>query len=42
MVIPTLIERKRDGGSLTPEEWRELVRAYTSPAECPTTRCRPC
>ena len=26
--IPRLIERKRDGSALTPEEWRELVRGY--------------
>ena len=29
MVVPSLIERKRDGGVLTPDEWRELVREYT-------------
>ena len=28
MVIPTLIERKRNGGMLTPQEWRDLVTAY--------------
>ncbi len=28
MVVPTLIERKRDGGALAPAEWRELVLAY--------------
>lgn len=30
MLVTTLIERKRDGGSLTPEEWAELVRDYTA------------
>ena len=30
MVIPSLIERKRDGGTLTPVEWRSLVEAYTA------------
>jgi len=30
MVIPSLIERKRDGGTLTPAEWRALVEAYTA------------
>ncbi len=30
MVIPSLIERKRDGGTLTPAEWRSLVEAYTA------------
>ncbi len=30
MVVPTLIERKRDGGELTPAEWRELIFAYSS------------
>jgi pyrimidine-nucleoside phosphorylase len=29
MVIPSLIERKRDGGTLTPAEWKALVHAYT-------------
>ncbi len=30
MVIPRLIERKRDGGALAEAEWRELVQAYTA------------
>src|SRR5687768_16311744 len=30
MVIPTLIERKRDGAPLTPGEWRALVEAYVA------------
>ncbi|HSE26713.1 MAG TPA: thymidine phosphorylase [Gemmatimonadales bacterium] len=30
MVIPSLIERKRDGGALTGGEWRALVEAYTA------------
>jgi pyrimidine-nucleoside phosphorylase len=30
MVIPSLIERKRDGGTLTPDEWRSLIEAYTA------------
>lgn len=30
MVVPTLIERKRDGGALTPAEWRELIFAYSA------------
>lgn len=30
MVIPRLIERKRDGGSLTRAEWAELLRAYVA------------
>ena len=29
MVVPALIERKRDGGALTPAEWRELIFAYS-------------
>jgi pyrimidine-nucleoside phosphorylase len=30
MVIPTLIERKRDGAPLTAGEWRALVEAYVA------------
>jgi pyrimidine-nucleoside phosphorylase len=30
MVIPRLIERKRDGGALAEAEWRALVEAYTA------------
>ena len=30
MIVPRLIERKRDGGSLSSAEWRELVHAYSS------------
>ncbi|MBA2627225.1 MAG: thymidine phosphorylase [Gemmatimonadales bacterium] len=30
MVVPTLIERKRDGGTLTSAEWRELVFDYSA------------
>ena len=30
MVIPRLIERKRDGRPLTPEEWRHIVTAYVA------------
>ena len=30
MVIPTLIERKRDGAPLAPGEWRALVEAYAA------------
>lgn len=28
MIVPRLIERKRDGGALHPSEWRELIHAY--------------
>ena len=28
MIVPRLIERKRDGGHLSAEEWTELVNAY--------------
>ena len=30
MVVPRLIERKRDGGTLTGDEWRDLIRHYTA------------
>jgi pyrimidine-nucleoside phosphorylase len=30
MFVAPLIERKRDGGALTPEEWSALVAAYTA------------
>ena len=30
MVVPRLIERKRDGGVLSADEWRALIRAYTN------------
>ena len=30
MVVPRLIERKRDGGSLTGDEWRELITRFTA------------
>ncbi len=30
MIVPRLIERKRDGGALQPAEWRELVYAYAA------------
>ena len=30
MLTPALIERKRDGGRLTAEEWQALVRAYAA------------
>src|SRR5438046_10027019 len=29
MFVVPLIERKRDGGALTPEQWSALVAAYT-------------
>jgi pyrimidine-nucleoside phosphorylase len=29
MLVPPLIERKRDGGALTAAEWRELISGYT-------------
>lgn len=28
MIVPRLIERKRDGGPLSPSEWQELISAY--------------
>jgi pyrimidine-nucleoside phosphorylase len=30
MVIPSLLQHKRDGGALRPSEWRELIAAYTA------------
>ncbi|HEY4099988.1 MAG TPA: thymidine phosphorylase [Gemmatimonadales bacterium] len=30
MVVPRLIERKRDGGTLSEDEWRALIAAYTA------------
>src|SRR5947207_6091465 len=30
MFVVPLIERKRDGGALTPAEWRELIALYTA------------
>src|SRR5664279_2237680 len=30
MVVPRLIERKRDGGTLTAAEWRALIDAYAA------------
>jgi pyrimidine-nucleoside phosphorylase len=30
MVIPSLIQHKRDGGALQAEEWTELIEAYTA------------
>ena len=30
MIVPPLIERKRDGGSLSPEEWSAIVAEYTA------------
>jgi pyrimidine-nucleoside phosphorylase len=32
MVVPRLIERKRDGGALTGDEWRELIAHYATGA----------
>ena len=32
MIVPRLIERKRDGGRLEDSEWHELIRAYTRDA----------
>src|SRR6185312_870295 len=29
MVIPSLIQHKRDGNALDPEEWKQLIREYT-------------
>src|SRR6185312_14798782 len=29
MVVPRLIERKRDGGVLSVDEWRDLIHAYS-------------
>src|SRR6266498_85598 len=30
MLVPRLIERKRDGLALTPDEWRALVNGYVA------------
>jgi thymidine phosphorylase len=30
MVIPALIEHKRDGGALSAEQWSQLIRAYVA------------
>jgi pyrimidine-nucleoside phosphorylase len=30
MVIPTLIQHKRDGGALGSSEWTDLIREYTA------------
>jgi pyrimidine-nucleoside phosphorylase len=30
MVIPTLIQHKRDGGALEPADWSQLIAAYTA------------
>jgi hypothetical protein len=32
MIVLPLIERKRDGGRLTPAEWRALADAYAAGA----------
>ena len=37
MMVVELIERKRDGGQLTPEEWREAVRACLAAEESAAT-----
>ena len=30
MIVPRLIERKRDGGALAASEWRQLIHAYSA------------
>src|SRR5205823_13991529 len=30
MIVPRIIERKRDGGRISDAEWRELIDAYTA------------
>jgi thymidine phosphorylase len=30
MVIPSLIQHKRDGHALAPDQWRQLIRDYTA------------
>lgn len=30
MIVPRLIEQKRDGSTLSPDEWRELIHAYAA------------
>ncbi|MEO7503391.1 MAG: thymidine phosphorylase, partial [Gemmatimonadaceae bacterium] len=30
MIVPRLIERKRDAGRITDAEWHELINAYTA------------
>ena len=30
MIVPRLIERKRDGGTLAASEWRQLIHAYSA------------
>jgi pyrimidine-nucleoside phosphorylase len=30
MIVPRIIERKRDGGRISDAEWRELINAYTA------------